>query len=130
MTHVILNKQVVGKEFKRDAKLITEFFENATMEEKAKMAAVFAESKELPIDCGVKQFVMKEAHLDFNIEKKMRMEEKYVPHVIEPSFGIGRIVYCIFEHCFKVRAEDAQRTFFDFPSKISPVKTSLLPLMN
>lgn len=58
------------------------------------------------------------------------MEEKYVPHVIEPSFGIGRVIYCIFEHCFKMREKDAQRTYFDFPAEIAPVKCSLLPLMN
>lgn len=58
------------------------------------------------------------------------MEEKYTPHVIEPSFGIGRILYCIFEHCFKAREHDAQRTFFAFPAGIAPLKCSLLPLMN
>jgi glycyl-tRNA synthetase len=57
------------------------------------------------------------------------MEEKYVPWVIEPSFGMGRIMYCIFEHCFKVREQDAQRTYFDFPAAISPIHCSLLPLM-
>ena len=31
------------------------------------------------------------------------MEEKYIPNVIEPSFGIGRILYAIFEHSFKMR---------------------------
>jgi glycyl-tRNA synthetase len=60
----------------------------------------------------------------------MMMEEKYIPHVIEPSFGIGRILYCIFEHCFKTRDKDAQRTYFDFPPSISPLKCSLLPLMS
>jgi glycyl-tRNA synthetase len=58
------------------------------------------------------------------------MEEKYIPHVIEPSFGVGRILYCIFEHCFKVREADAQRTFFAFPPGIAPLKCSLLPLLN
>ena len=53
-----------------------------------------------------------------------------MPHVIEPSFGIGRIIYCVFEHCFNARAEDAQRTYFAFPPAIAPVKTSLLPLMS
>jgi len=57
-------------------------------------------------------------------------EEKYIPWVIEPSHGIGRIVYCIFEHCFKVRKEDAQRTYFTFPPLIAPVKCSILPLIN
>lgn len=58
------------------------------------------------------------------------LEEKYTPSVIEPSFGIGRIIYCIFEHCFKVRAEDQARTYFDFPPLIAPLKCSLLPLMS
>lgn len=32
------------------------------------------------------------------------------PHVIEPSFGIGRIIYSLLEHNFHVREEDEQRT--------------------
>ena len=58
------------------------------------------------------------------------MEEKYIPSVIEPSFGIGRIVYCIFEHCFKIRADNATRTYFYFPPLIAPLKCSILPLMD
>lgn len=36
--------------------------------------------------------------------------EEVVPNVIEPSFGIGRIMYSIFEHTFHVREGDEQRT--------------------
>ena len=36
--------------------------------------------------------------------------EEIVPNVIEPSFGIGRIMYTIFEHTFQVRQGDEQRT--------------------
>lgn len=36
--------------------------------------------------------------------------EEVVPNVIEPSFGIGRIMYSIFEHTFQVREGDEQRT--------------------
>lgn len=50
--------------------------------------------------------------------------------MIEPSYGIGRIIYCIFEHSFKVRAEDAQRTYFDFPPLVAPLSCSILPLLN
>ena len=56
-------------------------------------------------------------------------EEKYFPNVIEPSFGIGRIVYCVMEHCFKVREKDSRRTYFDFPPIIAPYKASILPLI-
>jgi len=68
--------------------------------------------------------------VSFKEETKTIQEEKYIPHVIEPSFGIGRVLYCIFEHCFKVREHDKQRTYFAFPSGIAPLKCSLLPLMS
>lgn len=36
--------------------------------------------------------------------------EEVIPNVIEPSFGIGRIMYTIFEHTFHIREGDEQRT--------------------
>ena len=58
------------------------------------------------------------------------IEQKFAPHVIEPSFGIGRVVYCILEHCFRTRPDDAKRTYFEFPALIAPVKASILPLIS
>ncbi len=69
-------------------------------------------------------------HIDVKIDTKMITREKFTPNVIEPSFGVGRLVYCIFEHCFKIREEDAKRTYFTFPPLIAPVKTSILPLIS
>ena len=37
-------------------------------------------------------------------------ERKFTPSVIEPSFGIGRIIYSLLEHNFAVREGDEQRT--------------------
>ena len=50
-----------------------------------------------------KEVKLNKDFIAFEIQEKTQHEEKYVPSVIEPSFGIGRIVYCIFEHCFKMR---------------------------
>ncbi|XP_010778117.1 glycine--tRNA ligase-like, partial [Notothenia coriiceps] len=54
--------------------------------------------------------------------------EEIVPNVIEPSFGIGRVMYSIFEHTFQVREGDDQRTYFSFPATVAPYKCSVLPL--
>lgn len=51
-----------------------------------------------------------------------------VPSVIEPSFGIGRIMYAIFEHNFKVREGDEKRVWLSLPSCIAPTSCSVLPL--
>lgn len=77
-----------------------------------------------------KEFEIEKSLFKFEKQSKMMMEEKFCPNVIEPSFGIGRVIYCIFEHCFKVRAEDAKRTYFNFPPLVAPVKTSILPLIS
>ena len=51
-----------------------------------------------------------------------------VPSVIEPSFGIGRILYTILEHSFRVREEDEQRKWLSLPSLVAPISCSVLPL--
>merc|ERR1712236_117923 len=62
--------------------------------------------------------------------EKTEHVEEIIPSVIEPSFGIGRVMYAIFEHNFKVREGDEQRTYFSLPPVIAPLKCSLLPLSN
>jgi len=71
--------------------------------------------KAITINVNDKDFKLDEKMVYFERYEQMQYEEKYTPHVIEPSFGLGRIMYCIFEHCFKMREQDANRTYFDFP---------------
>ena len=42
--------------------------------------------------------------------------EEFVPSVIEPSFGIGRVMYSVFEHNFRIREGDEQRTVSIYPT--------------
>ena len=51
------------------------------------------------------------ASVDFSINKSSdsTQSEPRVPHVIEPSFGIGRLMHVILEHNFKKRSNDQQR---------------------
>lgn len=35
--------------------------------------------------------------------KQREHQRKFTPSVIEPSFGIGRIIYCLFEHSYYTR---------------------------
>lgn len=54
--------------------------------------------------------------------------EEIIPSVIEPSFGIGRIMYSLLEHRFMMRDGDEQRCYFSLPSVVAPLKCSVLPL--
>jgi glycyl-tRNA synthetase len=61
----------------------------------------------LKLNIEGKEFALTEQMVAFEAQTKTHHEEKYIPNVIEPSFGIGRVLYCIFEHCFKSRESDA-----------------------
>lgn len=94
------------------------------------MMKEFEEKGEIVLKSNDKELKLNKEFITFETQEKMVQEEKYTPSVIEPSFGIGRVVYCIFEHCFKVRPANAQRTYFDFPPLIAPLKCSILPLLD
>ncbi|KAJ2463318.1 Glycine--tRNA ligase 1, mitochondrial [Coemansia sp. RSA 2322] len=55
---------------------------------------------------------------------------EYIPNVIEPSFGMGRILYSLLEHSFAVRPNNAQRLYFNFKPAVAPYKCLVLPLSN
>ncbi|CAJ0628625.1 2223_t:CDS:2 [Entrophospora sp. SA101] len=55
---------------------------------------------------------------------------EYTPNVIEPSFGIGRILYSLIEHVFWTREGDEQRSVLSFPPRVAPFKCLLVPLSN
>ncbi|NIA11917.1 MAG: glycine--tRNA ligase, partial [Nitrospiraceae bacterium] len=56
--------------------------------------------------------------------------ERIVPHVIEPSFGIDRIIYAVLEHSFEEEfVGEENRTVLHLPSEVAPVQVAVLPLL-
>lgn len=52
--------------------------------------------------------------MEIKLENKKIAGESVTPSVIEPSFGIGRLLYSVLEHSFYVREEDTERGVFAF----------------
>lgn len=46
--------------------------------------------------------------------KIFEIGKNIIPAVIEPSFGIGRILYSVLEHCYAVREHDEQRAVIKY----------------
>ncbi|KAK9438240.1 glycyl-tRNA synthetase [Metarhizium brunneum] len=67
-----------------------------------------------------------------SIKQTTRVEttREYTPNVIEPSFGIGRILYSILEHVYWSRPQDVAREVLSLPILVAPVKVLLVPLSN
>ena len=128
LVKMTVNKKEIGKLFKQDAQPINLALEALTEEDKERYRNEMDQNKEIVVKTASgKELKLTADLVQFEQYEKNIQEVKYTPSVIEPSFGIGRIVYCIFEHCFKVRAEDEQRTYFVFPPLVAPLKCSILP---
>ncbi|NPA98591.1 MAG: glycine--tRNA ligase, partial [Crenarchaeota archaeon] len=53
--------------------------------------------------------------------------EKFVPHVVEPSFGLERIFYVVLENSLRKTPE---RTYLALPPRIAPYYVAVFPLVS
>jgi glycyl-tRNA synthetase len=69
----------------------------------------------------------------FNVRKvRVREEgEKIVPHVIEPSFGIDRIIYCILESAYREEERSGEmRTVLSLKPEVAPYDAAVFSLVS
>jgi len=56
--------------------------------------------------------------------------ERFVPHVIEPTFGIGRTILALLtEHYAEDELGNEKRVFLKLPPKLSPITAAVFPLL-
>jgi len=101
----------LGKEFRGDAKLILEAIK--AIELKPGIA----------LNIDGESIVLDESYMDLKVERKSQM---VYPNVVEPSFGLDRILYCLLESSWNVEGE---REWVSLPQDTSPYDLLVAPLM-
>ncbi|XP_046781767.1 glycine--tRNA ligase isoform X1 [Gallus gallus] len=122
------NKGAIGKAYKKDAKVVMEYLSMCDECYVTEMEQLLNDKGEFTVETEGKTFTLTKDMVTVKRFQKTLHVEEIVPNVIEPSFGIGRIMYTVFEHTFRIREGDEQRTFFSFPAVVAPFKCSVLPL--
>ncbi|CAH0556631.1 unnamed protein product [Brassicogethes aeneus] len=122
------NKGTLGKAFKKDAKAITDALANLQINDVEELGQNLEGKGSYELSVGDQKFTLTKDMLSVKRYQKTLHVEEITPSVIEPSFGIGRIMYSVFEHNFKMRENDEQRTYLSLPAVIAPLKCSVLPL--
>ncbi|NWW02326.1 GARS ligase, partial [Oreocharis arfaki] len=122
------NKGAIGKAYKKDAKVVMEYLSMCDECYINEMEQLLNEKGEFTVETEGKTFILTKDMVTVKRFQKTLHVEEIIPNVIEPSFGIGRIMYTVFEHTFRIREGDEQRTFFSFPAVVAPFKCSVLPL--
>ncbi|KAH0868193.1 hypothetical protein HID58_075215 [Brassica napus] len=127
-------KKELGLAFKGTQKNVVESLEAMNEKEAMEMKATLESKGEVEFYvCTLgKNVSIKKNMVSISKEKKKEHQRVFTPSVIEPSFGIGRIIYCLYEHCFSTRpskAGDEQLNVFRFPPLVAPIKCTVFPLV-
>ncbi len=115
-----------GPTFKGDAPLILKELENIDGKEVKQSVENDGSFK---IEIEGKIFELTSEILNFEDVEETVRGEKIFPHVIEPSYGIDRIVFSVLIHTFSEDKEN-EREYFKLPADIAPVEVSVFPLVN
>jgi glycyl-tRNA synthetase len=103
--------------------------------EAAKVAAALAKApaQQIADELREKGSVMVEGYQVFPEQVEIGMQKttvrgkRFVPHVVEPSFGCDRLFYVALEYAYGIKDD---RVVMSFPRCIAPIQVGIYPLMS
>jgi glycyl-tRNA synthetase len=104
-----IEKKLFGPQFKKDAKTVETALLAASQEQRAALAKELGEKGSITIDVadvGDGKVSIGKDLIKLEFRRRVENVREYTPNVIEPSFGIGRILYSLLEHNYWTRASD------------------------
>ncbi len=109
-------RKVFGQEAGKVSALLAGQDINRYMETHRGASFVRVGNYHVPLDC----FERKE-------EKVRETGSRFIPHVIEPSFGVERLVYAALEYNLRMKDD---RLILSLPFKLAPIQASVFPLIS
>ncbi|EJT44424.1 GRS2-like protein [Saccharomyces kudriavzevii IFO 1802] len=125
-----VNKKLFGPQFKYRAKKIESVLLRFSQEELRSRHKELKEGGKFTCQIDGDIVELDDGLVSIEMRTTLQHTREYIPNVIEPSFGLGRIIYCIFDHCFRLRADNNARAFFSFPLQVAPIKVLITTISN
>ena len=110
----------IGPEFKEKAEEILKLLSNSDPEK-------VAESLKEKGFYTVGNHRIKPEHVKISKKKTVQRGLRFVPQVVEPSFGLDRLFYITLEYAYQVKDE---RVIMSFPRQIAPIQIGVYPLVS
>ena len=109
-----LNKKLVGPLFKKDAKAVQAAVDDLDQSTLESLAAELAEKAVIsiptaPLGGGQTSVELNKETITITKQSRQEHYREYTPNVIEPSFGVGRILYSLLEQTYWHRPQDVAR---------------------
>ncbi len=115
----------LGPKFGADAEAVAEALETLVTQDPDAFAGdtitVELDDEEHTIDASVANFA---------VEEQTESGEHIRPHVIEPSFGIGRVVYAVLAHALRTdQVDEEPRDYLALKPEVAPTDAAVFPLV-
>ncbi len=122
-----VNKAALGKKHRQQAPAVVTAISEMTDTDKRTAMATMEESGSFEIQVsGLGSVRVSSEEATFKEFERTVHEESFTPCVIEPAFGIGRVLYTVLEHSFVQR--EGARCLLALKPVVAPIKVSILPL--
>jgi len=113
---------IIGPKFKDKSPLILE---------KLKEGKGIIRDNNIHLMIGDEEIIVEDGAYSIEEVEEEIHGEKIIPHVIEPSYGIDRILYSLLEHSYReeLLENDETRVVLGFKSFMSPIDVAIFPLL-
>lgn len=127
---VDIEKKKFGPKFRKDAGKVQDWLVARTQCELEDLAKELKDNGKIvfKVDGVESEIELDETFVKIGKVTRTEHIREFTPNVIEPSFGIGRIIYSVFEHQFWSRPEDTDRSVLSLPPLVAPTKVLVVPL--
>lgn len=117
---------VLGPEFGAKASTIV-----AELERRVAADPSAFDGDTITLDIDGEEITLSSETAGYSKETVTQNGEHVHPHVVEPSFGIDRLVYTVLDHSYREDEIDGQsRVVLELPPAIAPTTVAVLPLMD
>jgi len=110
----------LGPAFKGEAATVAELLSKAKPEE-------VADSLKKKGHYMIGKYKVLPEHVDIIHQKTLERGKRFIPHVVEPSFGSDRLLYVALEYAYRVKEN---RAILSFPRDIAPIHVGVYPLVS
>ncbi|ELY98029.1 glycine--tRNA ligase [Natrialba asiatica] len=116
----------LGPEFGGDAQAVVSELETLAGRDRSAF-----EGDSVTIDLDGESHELPTEKTGFAVEEQTEAGEHIIPHVIEPSFGVDRLVYTVLHHAYREDEVDGEdRTYLELDPEVAPTVVGVFPLQN
>ena len=120
----------LGPAFGTDAEAVAEALEDLAERDPDAFRAA-GEDGTVTVEVGGEAYAVPVEQTGFAVEEVTEAGERVTPHVVEPSFGVGRLVYTVLAHAYRTDEVDGEeRTYLSLPPALAPTTAGVFPLMD